>query len=88
MSDDAIPDSLSHKEKSIQADNADVESTWQKMKRILHIREPKLHHSPSTLFNVVTGEIAPDDVDVDTLVSIGQSQPRNWIIMACGIPCT
>ena len=81
MSEDSSSDILSHKEElshRIQADKVDPEHIRQKMDSVINPLEPGQHHSSSALLNIVTGQVAPAEVNVDRAVSIGQTQQEEF----------
>ena len=79
MSEDPDEDVTRHKEElphRIQADNNDRKKIGTKIRNGMNPLDPKEH--PPGLINVVTGRIAPNNVDVDQAIALGQTQMKEF----------
>ncbi len=77
MNEESPCDVLSHKEElshRIQTDKMDREHIRQRLNKVINPLEPEQHQSSPALVNIVTGQVAPDEINVDRAVSIGQKQ--------------
>ena len=69
----------SHKEERphrIQADSVDREKLLEKLSAVIDPLDPSQH--PDGLMNVVTGRIAPEDVNVPLAVKLGRKQQNEY----------